>query len=149
VLFHFSLKADTRWPMIEYVVPIRVEVPHLASMPPAKKGKWGAKAPRKTGVERAPHFASARGHGRRSMMAVADQVLVNVEVGASDELPLVIRQSFKDGRYSPWTGMLEIEWQIMLEQFIMSGVVVKDEIANIDSDRDLLVIMCCLQSFLF
>jgi hypothetical protein len=28
----------------------------------------------------------------------------------------------------------EIEWQIMLEQFIASGVIVKDEIINIDSD---------------
>jgi hypothetical protein len=30
--------------------------------------------------------------------------------------------------------MLEIEWQIMLEQFVASAVVVKDEIINIDSD---------------
>jgi hypothetical protein len=56
-----------------------------------------------------------------------------VEVGASDELPLVIRQSFKDDRYCPSTGMEEREWQIMLEQFIAIGVVVKDEIINIDS----------------
>jgi hypothetical protein len=65
---------------------------------------------------------------------VADRVLVSVEAGASNELPLVIRQSFKDGRYSASTGMEEIEWQIMLEQFIASGVVVKDKIVNIDSD---------------
>jgi hypothetical protein len=65
---------------------------------------------------------------------VADWVLVSVEVGASDELPLVIRQSLKNGRYSPSTGVDEIEWQIMLEQFIASGVVVKDEIVNIDSE---------------
>jgi hypothetical protein len=30
--------------------------------------------------------------------------------------------------------MEEIEWQIMLEQFVASGVAVKDEIINIDSD---------------
>jgi hypothetical protein len=30
--------------------------------------------------------------------------------------------------------MKEIEWQIMLEQFVVSGVVVKDEIKDIDSD---------------
>jgi hypothetical protein len=30
--------------------------------------------------------------------------------------------------------MEEIEWQIMLEQFVASGVVVKDEIIDIDSD---------------
>jgi hypothetical protein len=42
-------------------------------------------------------------------------------MGASDELPLLIRQSFKDGRYSPSTRMEEVEWQIMLEKFIASG----------------------------
>jgi hypothetical protein len=30
--------------------------------------------------------------------------------------------------------MEEIEWQMMLEQFVASGVVVKDEITDIDSD---------------
>jgi hypothetical protein len=30
--------------------------------------------------------------------------------------------------------MEEREWQIMLEQFIASGVVVKNDIINIDSD---------------
>jgi hypothetical protein len=43
---------------------------------------------------------------------------VNVEAGTSDELPLVLRQSFKDDRYSPLTGMEEKEWKIMLEQFV-------------------------------
>jgi hypothetical protein len=65
---------------------------------------------------------------------VVDRVLLDVEMGASDELPLTIRQSLKDGRYSPSTRMEEREWQIMLEQFIMTGVVVKDEIISIDSD---------------
>jgi hypothetical protein len=54
---------------------------------------------------------------------MADGVILDVETGASDMMSLVIRQSFKDSRYSPSTGMEEIEWQIMLEQFI-----------NIDSD---------------
>jgi hypothetical protein len=49
---------------------------------------------------------------------VANQALVNVEAGTSDELPLVLRQSFKDDRYSPLTGMEEKEWKIMLEQFV-------------------------------
>jgi hypothetical protein len=52
---------------------------------------------------------------------VADSALLDVEVGTSDDLPLTIRQSFKDGQYSPSTGMEEVEWQIMLEQFIVSG----------------------------
>jgi hypothetical protein len=66
--------------------------------------------------------------------AMADRVLLDVEAGASDELPLMIKQSFKDGRYSPSTGMDEREWQIMLEQFIASGVAIRDEIINIESD---------------
>jgi hypothetical protein len=66
-------------------------------VPPAKKGKWGAKAPKKFSVQRDPHPGSVRGRGRRSTKAVADQVLANVEAVASDEVPLVIRQSFKDG----------------------------------------------------
>jgi hypothetical protein len=40
--------------MVGWVVPTHVEVPPLVSMPPAKKGKRGTKAPRKTGVQRAP-----------------------------------------------------------------------------------------------
>jgi hypothetical protein len=65
---------------------------------------------------------------------VAEWVLANVEARVSDELSLAIRQSFKGGRYSPSTGMEEVEWQIMLEQFIESAVLGKDEIINIDSD---------------
>jgi hypothetical protein len=65
---------------------------------------------------------------------MADQALIDVGVGTSDELPLVVRQSFKDGRYSPSSGMEEIEWQIMLEYIVASGVVVEDEIIDIDSD---------------
>jgi hypothetical protein len=65
---------------------------------------------------------------------IADRVLLDVEAGDSDELPLLVRQSFKDGRYSPSTRMEEREWQIMLEQFIATSVVVKDEVINIDSD---------------
>jgi hypothetical protein len=85
-------------------------------------------------VTRAPYSASVRGRGRKSTKAMADQALIDIGVGSSDELPLVIRQSFKDGRYSPSTRMEKIEWQIMLEQFVASGVVVKDEITDIDSD---------------
>jgi hypothetical protein len=65
---------------------------------------------------------------------MADWVLENVEVRGSDELLLIVRQSFKDGRYSPSTRMEEIEWQIMLERFIASGVIAKGEVINIDSD---------------
>jgi hypothetical protein len=103
-------------------------------VPPAKKGKRDSKAPRKTDVARAPCSACVRGHGRKSVKVMDDQALIDIGVGTSDELPLVIRQSFKDGQYSPLTGMEEIEWQIMLKQFVVSGVVVKDQIIDIDSN---------------
>jgi hypothetical protein len=106
----------------------------LILAPPAKKGKQGAKALRKIGAAQAPRSASVRGHGRKSAKVMANQALIDVGAGTSDELPLVIRQSFKDGRYSPSTGIEEIKWQIMLEKFVVSGVVVKDEIIDIDSD---------------
>jgi hypothetical protein len=44
------------------------------------------------------------------MKAMANRVLANVEVGAFDEVSLVVRKSFKDGRYSPSTRMEAIEW---------------------------------------
>jgi hypothetical protein len=79
-------------------------------------------------------LTSVRGHRQGFAKVKTNRVLLDVDVGASDELPLAIRQSFKDGRYSPSIGMEEGEWQIMLEQFIASGVVVKIEVINIDSD---------------
>jgi hypothetical protein len=91
-------------------------------------------ASRRTGAQRAPCSTSARGHGRKSMKVVANSTLLDVETGASDELPLAIRQCFKDSRYSPSTKMEEVEWQKMRERFIVSGVVVKNEVINIDSD---------------
>jgi hypothetical protein len=60
--------------------------------------------------------------------------LLDVEAGAFNELSLLVRQSFKDEWYSPSMRMEDREWQIMLEQFIAMGVVVKDEVIDIDSD---------------
>jgi hypothetical protein len=77
---------------------------------------------------------SGRGRGRGSTKVETDRVLLDIEAGASDELPPLVNQSFKEGRYSPSTGMEESEWQIMLEQFIAMEVVVKDIVINIDSD---------------
>jgi hypothetical protein len=56
-----------------------------------------------------------------------------VEAGALDGPPPLVKKSFKEGRYSPLIWMEENEWQIMLEQFIAMGVVVKDKVINIDN----------------
>jgi hypothetical protein len=95
---------------------------------PLAKRKRGASA------SWAPRVAGVRGHGRKSTKAVADCLLVDVEAGALDKLPLLIKQFIKDGHYSPSIGIEELEWQIMLQQFIASGVVVKNEVINVDSD---------------
>jgi hypothetical protein len=110
VLFGFSSKAEARRPVGGRVVPTRAEALPLIPALPAMKGKQGAKAPRKTGVARAPRSASVRGRRQKFMKAMADQALIDVGVGTFDEFPLVIRQSFKDSRYSTSTGMKEIEW---------------------------------------
>jgi hypothetical protein len=75
-----------------------------------------------------------KGHGRKSVKAMTEHALIDIGAGTSDELLLLIRQSFKDGRYFPSTRMEEIVWQIMLDQFVASVVVVKDDIIDIDSN---------------
>jgi hypothetical protein len=75
-----------------------------------------------------------KGHGQKSVKAMTEHALIDIGAGTSDELPLLIRQSFKDGRYFPSTRMEEIVWQIMLDQFVASVVVVKDDIIDIDSN---------------
>jgi hypothetical protein len=92
-------------------------------------------------------LASVRGRGQGPAKVKTNRVLLDVDTGASDKLPLAIRQSFGDDHYSPSTGMVEREWQIMLEQFIVSGVVVKNEVINIDSDR--ICLSCPCDVFLF
>jgi hypothetical protein len=82
----------------------------LIPVPPIKKGKRGAEDLKGTSAARATHSASIRGHRDGSAKVMADRVLENVEVRASDEPPLVVRQSFKDGRCSHSIGMEEIEW---------------------------------------
>jgi hypothetical protein len=87
------------------VVPAHTEVLPPVPVPPSKKGKRGAKASRKAGTAQAPRSVGVRDRRRKFTKAMADQALIDAGVGTSDELPLVITQSFKDGRYSPSTGM--------------------------------------------
>jgi hypothetical protein len=81
--------------MAGQVVPTVVEAPPLVSAALAKKRKCGAKSLQKTGARRAWRSTSVRGRERKSVKAVADSTLLEVEAGASDELPHVITQSFK------------------------------------------------------
>jgi hypothetical protein len=101
VYYLFCLKAEARQRMVGQVVRAYAEAPPLMLAASAKKRKCDAKASQKTSGWRAPCSTSARGRGRKSVKVVANSTLLVVEVGVSDELLLVIRQSFKDGRYSP------------------------------------------------
>jgi hypothetical protein len=130
----FCSKVGAQWPVVGQIVPIGMKASLSAQAPLSKKIRQGGKASQKTSNRRAPCLASVRGHEQGSAKVKTDRVLLDVDVGGFDELSLAIRQSFKDGHYSPSTGMEEREWQIMLEQFIASGVVVKNEVLNIDSD---------------
>jgi hypothetical protein len=103
------LKVEARWLVAGRLAHAHVEVLPLAPAPPAKKRKHGAKALQKTGAWQALCSNTVRGRGRGSTKTMVDRVILDVEMGASDELPLMIRQSFKDGRYSPLTGMEEVE----------------------------------------
>jgi hypothetical protein len=62
------------------------------------------------------------------------RVLLDSEAGSSGDHPPMVKKSFQQGHYSPSTGIEMSDWQIMLEQFIVMGVVVKEEVVNIDSD---------------
>jgi hypothetical protein len=70
----------------------------------------GVMAPRKSNNRQASHAVRGRGHGCEPTKIKADKVLLDVKAGASDGLPPLVKQSFKEGRYSPSTGMEEKEW---------------------------------------
>jgi hypothetical protein len=61
--------------MARQVVPARIEEPPLVSVAPTEKRKCGAEASWKTGVQQAPRSVSVRGHGQKSVKAMANSVL--------------------------------------------------------------------------
>jgi hypothetical protein len=83
---------------------------------------------------RAPSSVRGRGHKQNSAKAKASRVLLDSEAGGSGDLPPIVKKFFQEGCYSPSTVMEMSEWQIMLEQFIAMGVVVKEEVVSIDNE---------------
>jgi hypothetical protein len=55
------------------------------------------------------HTVSGRGCGWEPVIVRANMVLLDATAGASDELPPLVKQSFKEGCYSPLTGMEDKE----------------------------------------
>ena len=58
----------------------------------------------------------------------ADKILADSEAGTSEVLPPRIRDSFLEMRYSPSTGMERSEWEVIFEQFLSMGLIVKEEV---------------------
>jgi hypothetical protein len=62
-------------------------VPPPIPAPPAKKRKWGAKAPQNTSARRVPRSTSFRGRRRGTVEAMADRVILDVEIGGLQRAP--------------------------------------------------------------
>jgi hypothetical protein len=68
-----------------------------------------------------PSFAAQKSYGRGSTKKKAARILSDIP---RDILPHM-KRSFAEKRYSPSTGMDQSEWEIILEQLIIMGYVVK------------------------
>jgi hypothetical protein len=108
--------------------------PPVIRMSQTKRKRHGSGVSHKSNYRRASRSISGRGHRQGSAKVKTARVLLDAEAGASNKLPPLVKQSFKEGRYSPSSRMEVDEWQIMLEQFIVMRVVVKDKVINTDSD---------------
>jgi hypothetical protein len=128
----------------EWVGCLSMVAPQAVRAPQTRRKRHGVGAPCKSNNRRASRSVRGRGHGRGSAKAKTDRILLDAEVGASGELPPLVKQSFNEGCYAPSTGMEMDEWQILLDQFIAMGVLVldqfiamgvlvKDEVTIIDS----------------
>jgi hypothetical protein len=133
-LFDFSSKAELRRGRVEGVERHGAMTSSAGWTLQTKRKRQGVRAPCKSNCCQASCSVRGKGCGQGSAKVKTARVLLDAEAGASDELPPLVKQSFKEGRYSSSTGMEVVEWQIMLEQFIAMRVVVKDKVINIDSD---------------
>jgi hypothetical protein len=62
------------------------------------------------------------------------KILAASEAGTFGDLPPRTRDSFLERRYSPSTGMESNEWEIILEQLLVMGLIVKHEVVSDDDD---------------
>jgi hypothetical protein len=70
-----------------------------------------------------PSSAPPRGYGASSVKNNAVRILAD----ASGAISPCMRRSFVDRRYSPSTGMDRSKWEIILEEIIHMGFIVKQE----------------------
>jgi hypothetical protein len=61
-------------------------------------------------------------------------ILADCEVGTSRDISPCIKRSFVERWYSPSTGMDWSEWKIILEQLLIMGLIVKEEVVSETDD---------------
>jgi hypothetical protein len=69
--------------------------------------------------------ASGSLHGRSS--AKAKRILLDSEAGTAGVGSVQIQNSFHEGLYSPSTGLDLSECQVLFDEFLVMGIIVKSE----------------------
>jgi hypothetical protein len=87
-------------------------------------------------LQRAPERSSIgkKSHGGSSMKDKAMKILADSEVGTSDNISPRIKRSFVERRYSPSIGKDRSEWEIILEQLLIIGLIEKEEVVSENDD---------------
>jgi hypothetical protein len=78
--------------------------------------------------------ASRKGCSGNSAKDKATWILADAEAGTSRDISLRIKWSFVERRYSPSTGMDRSKWEIILEQLLITGLIVKEEVVSKNKD---------------
>jgi hypothetical protein len=125
-LFDLSLKPSSLSGGNEGVERCGIEALSAGRASWNKMKRQGKGASRRNNSHRAPCSVRGRGHEQNSTKAKASRVLLDSKTGGSGDLPPIVKKSFQEGCYSPYTGM-----QIMIEQFIVMEIVVKEEVVSI------------------
>jgi hypothetical protein len=133
-LFYFPSKVGSAHGWNKGIVHRSKEASSAGQMNSNKRKGQGKGGVCRNDSRRAPSSVRGRGRGQNSAKAKANRVLLDSEVGGSGDLLPIVKMSFQDGRYSPLTRMEMIEWQIILEQFIAMGLILNEEVVNIDSE---------------
>jgi hypothetical protein len=75
-------------------------------------------------------FALKKGCGGSSAKGKATRILAT----SFSDISLCIKRSFAERRYSPSTGIDRSKWEIILEQHLIMGLIVKKEVVSENDD---------------
>jgi hypothetical protein len=62
------------------------------------------------------------------------RILADSEAGTSGDISPHIEWSFVERRYSPSTDMDRSEWEIILKELLIMGLIVKEEVVSENDD---------------